>query len=720
MKLYQYTFATLLALLIAGVCSGASTVFAFNEEINYQGKLLDSSGSAVADGTYHMRFRLYDAASGGTELWEGDRSLLPGNRVPVTSGLFSVLLGSSSPLSGVDFTQTLYLEVAIGGTASSSWETLTPRKRIGAVPAAFEAGNAQTIGGIATSSLLRSDQSDSFTAGTLTFDPGTTLQVNGAGVFGSATATDLYATTLGINSEYFTNLLGAGLINDAGSLAVSSSSLNLTLDGLADTDLASLAQFEILYWDGANWVNAATSSWDTVDDAVDGSELDNLFSSNGFLTRTGANAYTSRTLQGTSDRIVVTNADGVSGNPTLDIATTYSGQSSIDTLGTITTGTWQGTEIGPTYGGTGLTSVTEDELLIGGAGNTWTQVGTSSLGLGDGTFLGLSDTPGSYTSNAIPFVGGGNSLNFDSDLTWNGSNLSVRDVSGLYTAFTGSELFDVRRRVNSTAGGINYAANFQTSGQPTSDAPSTGYYGLGTLAEIRGSNAGSFAGGLSSLALLSSGAQANILMGVAANTYIDGSGTASTGISFYADNPASNSTGGSMDEWVGLYVNATTSFAATNYAIYTDGLAPTYLGGSLGIGTSTPSSKLSVWGSGNSDLLTVATTSGATTTYAMHIDQGGDVYLGTTTRPSFAETAKLVVAEGGVVNTPPAAPQEVGTIVDGAGATGLNGAISVTVAGRYAYVAGRNDDALAIIDVSDPTNPEEVGVICDSGSGSCS
>jgi Uncharacterized conserved protein len=137
----------------------------------------------------------------------------------------------------------------------------------------------------------------------------------------------------------------------------------------------------------------------------------------------------------------------------------------------------------------------------------------------------------------------------------------------------------------------------------------------------------------------------------------------------------------------------------------------------LGIGTSSPSSKLSVWGSGTSDLLTVATTSGATTTYAMHIDQAGDVYLGTTTRPSFAETAKLVVAEGGVVNTPAAAPKEVGTIVDGGSVTGLAGAISVTVAGRYAYVAGYNDGALAIIDVSDPQNPEEVGVICDSGSG---
>ena len=50
---------------------------------------------------------------------------------------------------------------------------------------------------------------------------------------------------------------------------------------------------------------------------------------------------------GTTNRITA-NADSI------DIASTYVGQSSITTLGTIGTGTWQGTIIGPTYGGTGV------------------------------------------------------------------------------------------------------------------------------------------------------------------------------------------------------------------------------------------------------------------------------------------------------------------------------------------------------------------------------
>jgi len=50
---------------------------------------------------------------------------------------------------------------------------------------------------------------------------------------------------------------------------------------------------------------------------------------------------------GTADRIVA-NIDSI------DIASTYVGQSSITTLGTISTGVWQGTVVGPTYGGTGV------------------------------------------------------------------------------------------------------------------------------------------------------------------------------------------------------------------------------------------------------------------------------------------------------------------------------------------------------------------------------
>jgi hypothetical protein len=54
---------------------------------------------------------------------------------------------------------------------------------------------------------------------------------------------------------------------------------------------------------------------------------------------------------GTANRITV-------GADTVDIASTYVGQSSITTLGTITTGTWNGTTIAVANGGTGVTTLT--------------------------------------------------------------------------------------------------------------------------------------------------------------------------------------------------------------------------------------------------------------------------------------------------------------------------------------------------------------------------
>jgi hypothetical protein len=55
-------------------------------------------------------------------------------------------------------------------------------------------------------------------------------------------------------------------------------------------------------------------------------------------------------ITGTSNRITI---GGTAADPTVDISSGYAGQNSITTLGTITTGTWNGTIITSAYGGTG-------------------------------------------------------------------------------------------------------------------------------------------------------------------------------------------------------------------------------------------------------------------------------------------------------------------------------------------------------------------------------
>jgi hypothetical protein len=83
---------------------------------------------------------------------------------------------------------------------------------------------------------------------------------------------------------------------------------------------------------------------------------------------------------GTLNRITI-NADSV------DIASTYVGQSSITTLGTIATGTWQGTVIGATYGGTGVNNGSNTLTLAGNVSHagsftqTFTATGNTSVTL---------------------------------------------------------------------------------------------------------------------------------------------------------------------------------------------------------------------------------------------------------------------------------------------------------------------------------------------------
>ena len=64
----------------------------------------------------------------------------------------------------------------------------------------------------------------------------------------------------------------------------------------------------------------------------------------------------------------------------LQIKTTYPGQTSITTLGTIATGTWQGTVIDEVYGGTGQSSYTTGDILYASGVNTLAKLALGNNG----------------------------------------------------------------------------------------------------------------------------------------------------------------------------------------------------------------------------------------------------------------------------------------------------------------------------------------------------
>ena len=191
-KLCLNNFVVFLILISIFIIPVNSVQSAFNQEINYQGKLTDSAGENVTDGDYNMEFNLYTTSTSTTAIWTETLTLT--NKVTVTSGLFSVLLGNVTTIAGVDFNQDIYLGVNIGGSGTASWDgEMTPRKQIASVPSAFE---SEQLNGQPASYYLDADNLTNFGNPFYTFFNATTTDALSEGSTNQYYSTDLFASSL--------------------------------------------------------------------------------------------------------------------------------------------------------------------------------------------------------------------------------------------------------------------------------------------------------------------------------------------------------------------------------------------------------------------------------------------------------------------------------------------------------------------------------------------
>jgi hypothetical protein len=94
--------------------------------IPYPGRLSDAAGQAVADGAYDLMFTLYDAETGGQQVWAETQ---PG--VAVRGGSFTALLGSVNSIpKEVMEDKGLWLAVAVRGPGESEFTALAPRQML--------------------------------------------------------------------------------------------------------------------------------------------------------------------------------------------------------------------------------------------------------------------------------------------------------------------------------------------------------------------------------------------------------------------------------------------------------------------------------------------------------------------------------------------------------------------------------------------------------------
>ena len=102
--------------------------------MNYQGVLKDATGVLVPDGNYSVTFRIWDAQTNGTALWE------EGRLITVQGGLLTVLLGSIVAIPDSIFrSPDRWLGVQVGLDPE-----MVPRARLVAVPYAWRALDADT------------------------------------------------------------------------------------------------------------------------------------------------------------------------------------------------------------------------------------------------------------------------------------------------------------------------------------------------------------------------------------------------------------------------------------------------------------------------------------------------------------------------------------------------------------------------------------------------
>ena len=205
------------------------------------------------------------------------------------------------------------------------------------------------------------------------------------------------------------------------------------------------------------------------------------FSGAGQITAGAGLTKSGNTLDvvGTANRITV-NTDSV------DIASTYVGQSTITTLGTIATGTWQGSVVAGQYGGTGVNN-SGKTITIGG---NFTHTGAHTLGL----------TTTANTSVTLPTTGTLATLAGSEALTNKTINgLTVTTTTGTLTVVSGGTL--------ATAGA--FSTTLTSTATTNVTLPTTG-----TLATLAGTEslsnktitASSFAGSVSATTLAASGA----------------------------------------------------------------------------------------------------------------------------------------------------------------------------------------------------------------------
>lgn len=317
--------------------------------LNFQARLLGTTGALVSDGSYSIQFKLYDAASGGANEWTEMQT------VTVKNGYLSAYLGTVVPFpGGIDWSQEKWLTMNVNGDGE-----MTPRIKLTAVPYALRAGQADSLtlgtGIVGADSLLQKA-------------PGSLQLVNS-----SNSGLRLNQTGSGGLIQMQANGVDVFTVDKAGNTTMAG---NLQVGGGITLGNSVSTTAGTLRWTGSNFEGYSGTQW---------LSLTGGGSSNGFIQ--GGNAFAADSVLGSTDsyalRFITNNTEkftilsngnvGVGDTSPAALFTVGANDAlQIDvsgnmlTAGTITSGAINGQAIGATSSLTGTLSVAGAAAFNGG------------------------------------------------------------------------------------------------------------------------------------------------------------------------------------------------------------------------------------------------------------------------------------------------------------------------------------------------------------------